>query len=71
MAVDRGQITTEEILNQFEEADAPFLTATEIADELDVQRQAIHYRLQKLLEKGVVERKEAGSRAVGWWIAEN
>ncbi|WP_135304746.1 winged helix-turn-helix domain-containing protein [Haloarcula amylovorans] len=67
MVANRDRLTAEEVLQQFEKTDAPFLTATEIADELDVQRQAIHYRLQKLLDEGAVERKEAGSRAVGWW----
>ena len=71
MAVSNGHISKEDVLQQLRETDERFLTATEIAEQLDVDRQIIHYRLQKLLDEGAVHRKQAGSRAVGWWPAEN
>lgn len=64
-------MTDSEILDQFRESDDPFLTGPEIAESLSVTRQAVNIRLRELHEEGVVERKEAGSHAVGWWISED
>jgi hypothetical protein len=33
----------------------------------DVSRQAINQRLNRMHEKGLVGKKKAGARAVGWW----
>ena len=44
------------------------MTATEISEHVGKTRQGVKYQLDNLHEQGVVERKAAGSRAVGWWL---
>lgn len=61
------KFTENDILKIFDDADAPFMTAAELADELSVSRSAVNYRLQDMREQGLVGRKKTGSRAVGWW----
>lgn len=62
------KVSDRAILDLFAETDAPFLTAPEIAERFGVSRQAITYRLKRMHEEGLVERKEAGSSAVVWWV---
>jgi len=61
------KISEQDILKVFEESDEPFLTATEVAAELPVSRQAVNYRLDKMHEKGLVGKKKTGASSVGWW----
>ena len=56
-----------EILGVLRSNGDPFMTATEVADEVGATRQNVKYHLDRLQEDGEVDRKEAGSRAVGWW----
>lgn len=67
MAHGNQQVSDNQILREFEEAEAPYLTASELADRLDMTRQGIHDRLVDLYERGELERKKSG-RTVGWWI---
>lgn len=70
MSTDQSQgekISEQDILKVFDNADEPFLTASEIAAELPVSRQAINYRLEQMREKDLVGKKKTGARAVGWW----
>lgn len=67
MSSARQKVTDEEIMDVFGSTEAPAMTAKEISDELDVTRHAISYRLDKLAQKGVVNCKSVGSRAVIWW----
>lgn len=62
-----GKITEQDILKIFDAAEEPFLTASEIADELPVSRQAVNYRLEQMREKDLVGKKKTGASAVGWW----
>ena len=68
---ERGQFTEElteqGILKLFDRADAPFLTAPEIADDFGVTRQAVTYRLKQMQKKELVGRKVTGASAVAWW----
>lgn len=59
-----------EIVEVFRESEDPFLTAPEVAESLSLTRQAINARLKNLHDDGVLERKEAGSHAVGWWLVD-
>lgn len=61
------KITDQDILKVFDRADEPVLTSSEIADALPVTRQAVNYRLKRMHEDGLVDRKETGARAVVWW----
>ena len=42
-------------------------TAVEVAEFAGVTQQAAHTHLGKMHERGLVGRKEVGSRAVVWW----
>lgn len=59
-----AKVTLDEILNQFNREP---LTATEIADHFDISNRAALNKLEELHERGDLERKEAGARAVVWW----
>ena len=45
----------------------PAVTATEIADVRGVTKQAAYSALEKLVSKGIVEKKKVGSRSVIYW----
>ncbi len=61
------KVTEQDILKVFDAAADPFLTATEIADQLPISRQAVHHRLETMREKGTVDKKKTGARGAGWW----
>ena len=60
-------ISDEEILALFDEHDAPYMTAKEVADKVGMSRQGMHNRLEELADNGELENKNTG-RTVGWWI---
>ena len=64
-------VTEADLLACFDAADAPVLTATEIANELPIGRRGVTHRLEQLRERGLVGSKEAGARAVVWWRADS
>lgn len=47
-------------------ADRPVATASEIAEMLNVTRQAVHKRLEQLHERGEIRKYKPGRSAV-WW----
>ena len=61
------KVTEQDILKVFDATDDPFLTASEIAEQLPVSRQAVHHRLEQMREKGLVDKKKTGARGAGWW----
>lgn len=67
MAHGNQRVSDREIVQVFERADAPYMTAGEVAEELSISRQASHSRLMNLYERGTLERKKTG-RTVGWWL---
>lgn len=54
-----------EVLELFDRSDEPFSIAPEIAERSDATPQAITYRLKRTRDEGLVDRKNAGSNAVG------
>lgn len=64
----KPRVSDEEILRVFRGADAPVLTASEVADELPISHSAVNPRLRELADSGRLSRKDVGSRAVVWWI---
>ena len=52
----------------FAQTTQPVLTATEVAEQLGITQQGAHHKLQRAHEKGAVEKKKVGSRAVVWWV---
>ena len=67
MGATAAKFSDEEILTALDAADAPVLTAVEIAESFGVSRAAANARLKGLQDDGKVERKTVGSRAVVWW----
>ncbi len=60
-------ITTQDVLLVFDAANEPFLTTAGVAEGLPVSRDAVYRRLETMRERGLVGKKKAGARAVGWW----
>jgi DNA-binding HxlR family transcriptional regulator len=61
------KVTDQDVLKVFDYADAPVLTAAEIADELPISQSAMNSRLNRMREDDLVDRKQTGARAVAWW----
>lgn len=61
------KVTDKRIIEEFEETEEPYLTASELAERLSMTRQGIHERLLELYESGELDRKKTG-RTVGWWL---
>lgn len=59
------QIEPKEVLALF--TDAEPRTAKEVADALDVSRRTALNKLNKLVDRGEIQRKEVGARAVVFW----
>ncbi|WP_224337872.1 HTH domain-containing protein [Haloprofundus halobius] len=60
--------TSEAVLKILETSEDPVMTATEIADKLDVSRDTVGRKLAQLAEDDEVGRKKVGARSVVWWI---
>ena len=70
MAGGRGErVPDETIIGVFEDAEDPFLSTTEVADELDYSQPGIRDRLFSLHEEGVLETKKTGGTRI-WWLTE-
>ncbi|WP_417936055.1 helix-turn-helix domain-containing protein [Haloarcula saliterrae] len=68
MTRGKQTVSDREILALFAAADAPFLTAREVADAFDLTRQWAHNRLQTLHDDGHLNRKKSGRNTVIWWV---
>lgn len=71
MSDQHSNVSDEEIMEVFYRSNDAFLTAAEIAERLGFSRQAANHRLKQLEDEGLLRRKSAGSRAVGWWKTED
>lgn len=58
------QVTPEQVLSIFKQADLPVLTSKEVADELGIARQTAYNKLEELVEQGNLAKKKVGARAV-------
>ena len=65
----RPRVTDAEIIEVFREADAPVLTAPELAAALPIGRRAMHDRLKQLETNGQLASKSVG-RSTIWWSPE-
>lgn len=73
---DTGRFTStvsdQDVLKVFDYEDDPVLTAREVADGLrrfgiEITSEGVRQRLERMQTDGLVERKQFGARAVGWW----
>jgi repressor of nif and glnA expression len=65
-------VTEQDLLRVFDYDDDPVLTAPEVTEGLrqfgkTMTSEGVRNRLDKLADKGLVERKDVGARAVVWW----
>lgn len=60
----------DEILREIALAPDPFVTASELSERLSYTRQGINNRLNELVEKGLLKRREVGARAVVYWLTD-
>lgn len=74
MSQNRGEggkfverVTDSDVLRALHEQPDPIATARELADILDVSSETIRRHLTELHDKGQVDRKKVGSRAIVWW----
>lgn len=65
---DEGQYTEEisidNVLDAFRNADLPVLTSNEVAEVLDCSRPSAYNKLEQLTEQGELQKKKVGARAV-------
>lgn len=63
------QNPTSEEVNQFViENSQPFVTTRDVASEFDsVSRRTVRKRLNKLKERGEIQKREIGGNSVVWW----
>ena len=59
--------TQREYVRALVEHPDPAVTASEIGEVRNVTKQAAYNALEKLVEKGVIEKKKVGSRSVIYW----
>jgi predicted ArsR family transcriptional regulator len=65
-----AQTGPEQVLQVLREQPDPVVTATEIAEHLDVSAETARRYLSDLHENGEVRRKQVGARAVVWWLSD-
>jgi predicted transcriptional regulator len=58
-----------DILRIFAESPDPVLFASELADSLDMTRQGVYSRMEKLVDKGFLLTKKPGDRTRVYWIS--
>lgn len=63
------EATDERILQAIRDAYAPAVGTSEIAEELNVERQTVDRHLRNLAEDGYVNTKKIGQVRV-WWLAD-
>jgi len=68
MAGRKPTVSDEEILHVLFKSTDPFLTTTEVADEIGLSQPGALKRLRELQEKGYVDHKKAGNNNT-WWIS--
>lgn len=65
------EVSDSDILELFDKATSPVLTARELSNELPITRSAVNHRLKRMQEAGVVDRMKAGANAVVWWAVDD
>lgn len=58
------QVTPDSVLEVFQKAEIPVLTASEIAEALDCSRPSAYNKLEQLVDQGDLQKKKVGGRAV-------
>jgi DNA-binding MarR family transcriptional regulator len=72
--VSRGpdpEIKAVDILRVFLSSPDPAFVPAEIADELGVTTEGARHQMNRLADRGLLEKKKPGSRTVLYWITED
>jgi len=67
----KKEVSDEEILRAIALHPDPIVTASEVAEMVDLTKQGVNKRLRELSDEGYVVRKEVGARAVVYWLDED
>lgn len=70
MAGRKPETPDGEILQQIALARTPFVTSTELAEDLEMTQQGVYSRLQSLEEEELVKSRKVGARARVWWLTD-
>lgn len=65
-----ARVTEDDVFHTLREYPDPVVTAPELAETVDVSAETVRRHLSALHDRGFVERKTVGARAVVWWIPE-
>ena len=63
----RQRVTDSDVLEALREHPDPVATTSELAEVLNVSSETARRHLSELHERGLVDRKTVGARAVVWW----
>jgi response regulator of citrate/malate metabolism len=58
------QVTLEHVMAVFDQAELPVLTASEVAETVGCSRPAAYNKLEQLTDRGDLQKKKVGARAV-------
>jgi len=61
-------VADDELIAAIREHDDRAVTTNEVAALVDIKRAGTYERLKQLAERGEIEKKDVGSRAVVWWV---
>ena len=65
------EVTLDEVIRTFEEAEIPVLTASEVGEALDCARPTAYNKLETLVDQGDLHKKKVGARAVVYICLDN
>jgi len=64
----KRRVSDEEILQVFRDSEDPVLVASEVAEQVEIGRRAVNYRLENLESKRILQAKRVGGRSTVWWL---
>lgn len=70
-AENGGGVSYTKIRRLFRNSDYPVLTAKDIEEKFGISNQAANYRLQKMVERGTIEKRKVGGAAAVYWLNED
>lgn len=63
-------VTDDELVAAMRSCDCPVVTTGDLVDHVDMTKDGVRRRLNQLIERGKVSRKQVGARAVVYWPSE-
>lgn len=61
-------VTDEEILAVFRQADDPVLSTAEVESQLNIGHRGTFDRLSQLADEGTLRKKKVSNSAIVWWL---